>query len=142
MITENCRPHTTDSARRFLPPAPFGVHVPVMAMSVPGSHPYCMGARGLFPPAPPPGVGIAIPVVVSGHPHMLTARPGGTMLANADGGPQPDYDLRMSGYPDDKTKQRGKKQFSHNISSCGYTSRRMAVYPELTPLNKQKELKI
>ena len=100
----------------------FRIQVPVTAVPVLRSHPYSAGVWRLFPPARPPGVGIAIPVVVSVHPHMLTARAGGTMLANADRGPQLDYDLRMSGNPDDKANQRGKKQFSHNISPAAISA--------------------
>jgi hypothetical protein len=69
-----------------LPPPAIDKDIPVMAMRVPRSDPYRMGARRLFPPARLPAVGIAIPAVVSAHPDMLPAWTSGTMFPDANRG--------------------------------------------------------
>jgi hypothetical protein len=80
-----------------LPPVAFRIHIPVMAMCVSGSNPSRTGVWRLFPPAPLPTVGIAIPVVVSANPDMIPAWTRGTMLPDADRGAKPYDDLRMGG---------------------------------------------
>ena len=97
-----------------LPPMPFRIHIPVMAMPVPGSNPSRTGVWRLFPPAGLPAIGIAIPTVVSADPDMIPARASGTMLMDADRGTKLYDDLCLSGYyPKGKAKQRCKNQVSH-----------------------------
>jgi hypothetical protein len=94
----------------------FGINIPVTAMRVSGSNPFRTGARGFFPTAGLPGIGIAIPAVVSADPDMIAAGTNGPMLPYADRRPKLDYDFRMSGYdPKGKAKQRGKYKFAHSF---------------------------
>ena len=98
-----------------LPPVTFRVNIPVMAVRVSGSDPYRMSTWRLFPPARLPVICVSFIVVVSAYPDMVPAWTGGTMLADADRGPKPYYDLSMTRYPERKAKQRGKNQFSHLV---------------------------
>jgi hypothetical protein len=102
------RPHN-----EALPPTTFRVNIPVVTVRVSGSDPYRMSTWRLFPPARLPVISVSFIAVVSAYPDMVPAWTGGTMLADADRGTKPYYDLSMSRYPKRKAKKRGKNQFSH-----------------------------
>jgi hypothetical protein len=78
-----------------LPPAAFGINIPVAAMRVSGSHPYRMFTRRLFPPASLPVIGVAVIAMVSPHPDMFPAWAGGAMFMDADRRTKFYDDLRM-----------------------------------------------
>ncbi len=54
-----------------LAPAAFDHDISVMAVLPAGSNPYSMRTRRRFPSAGLPGIGVAIPTVVSAYPDML-----------------------------------------------------------------------
>ena len=102
-----------------LPPATFRVNIPVMPMCVAGSHPYRMDAWRPFPTARLPGVGVTVPPVIAADPDMLSARAYRPVFPDADRGPKFYYDLSLSRYyPERKSKQCSKNEFSHSLLVC------------------------
>jgi hypothetical protein len=97
-----------------LPPAAFCVNIPVMAVRVPGSNPSRADPWRRFPSAPLPGVGIAVPALISANPDVITAGAKRAVLPDANRRPEPYDHFRVGGHqPKGKAKQRGKNQFSH-----------------------------
>ena len=90
------RGHLTVGAHsEALPPAAFGINIPVMAVRISGSDPYRMFAWRLFPPARLPVIGVAVIAVVSAYLDVFPARAGGAMFMDTHRGSKLDYDLRV-----------------------------------------------
>ena len=99
-----------------LPPAPFRIKIPVMAVCVSGSDPYRMGAWRLFPPARLPVICVSFIAVVSAYPDVVPAWTRRAVFVNTNRWPKLYDDLRIGRYyPKGKAKQSGKNQFSHLV---------------------------
>jgi hypothetical protein len=82
-------------AHNELPPITFRIYIPVTAVRVSRSNPYCMGAWRLFPPARLPMVTVSFIAVVSAYPDMIPAWTGSPVFMDADRGTKFYDDLSM-----------------------------------------------
>jgi hypothetical protein len=58
----------------------FDHDISITTMLPAGSNPHCARTRRRFPSAGLPGIGIAVPAMISAYPDMLTTRPYATLL--------------------------------------------------------------
>jgi hypothetical protein len=68
-------------------------YIPVATVGISGSHPDGMGTRTLLPTARLPGIGVAIPTVISPDPDVLAAWSGVSVLFDRNRRPELDHQI-------------------------------------------------
>jgi hypothetical protein len=83
-------------------------YITTAAVGISGSYPDSMSTGTLLPTSRLPGIGVAIPTVISPDPDMLAAWSDGSMLFDGNRRPEPDHHIgRLStANPDANPQQR------------------------------------